>query len=189
MIVLTGLKIPDQHDYELLSAFQAYLIYSILMYFSPRGDFPEKTMVTLMNMAFQTSRNGLFCTAEIERTKPTWESWIVAAAKRRAVFILYLFSSIYNADRLLPDFIADELRDVYVPGHKALWEADNRELWNKVYDRYLSDWEDGSLVVSELWASPEEEEPKRRERIERWVQTIDEFGMMIFGLCAHIHGC
>ncbi|KAL4988845.1 hypothetical protein BDW68DRAFT_196424 [Aspergillus falconensis] len=180
---------PDQHDYDLLSAFQAYLIYSILMYFGPRGDFSENTMVTLMDLAFRTSRNGLSCTAEIQGTKPTWESWIVAAAKRRAVFVLYVFSSIYNADRLLPDFIAVELRTVYVPGHKALWEADNRETWNKVYDRYLSDWEDGSLVISELWKSPEGEEPKRRERIERWVQTVDEFGMMIFALCAHIHGC
>ncbi|KAH8688978.1 hypothetical protein BGW36DRAFT_402045 [Talaromyces proteolyticus] len=180
---------PNQHDYDLLSAFQAYLIYSILMYFSPRGDFSENTMVTLMDLAFRTSRNGLFCTAEIKRTKPTWESWIVAAAKRRTVFILYVFSSIYNADRLLPEFIADELRNVYVPGHKALWEADNRETWNKVYDQYLSDWEDGSLVISELWPSPEKEEPKQRERIERWVQTVDEFGMTIFALCAHIHGC
>ncbi|OJJ03121.1 hypothetical protein ASPVEDRAFT_133782 [Aspergillus versicolor CBS 583.65] len=180
---------PDQHDYQLLCSFQAYLIYSILMYFSPRGNFSENTMIALMDLAFRTSRNGLSCTAEIERTKPTWESWIVAAAKRRAVFILYVFSSIYNADRMLPDFIADELRTVYVPGHKALWEADNRETWNKVYYRYLSDWEDGSLVISELWAFPEKKEPKRRERIERWVGTVDEFGMMMFALCAHIHGC
>ncbi|WVO17502.1 hypothetical protein L204_105195 [Cryptococcus depauperatus] len=180
---------PDQHDYDLLSAFQAYLIYSILIYFSLCGDFSENTMITLMDLAFRTCRKGLFCTAEIERTKPTWESWIVAAAKRRAVFILYIFSSIYNADRLLPDFIANELRSVYVPGHKALWGADNRETWNKVYDQYLSDWEDGSLVISELWASLEREEPKQRERVERWVQTVDEFGMTIFALCAHIHGC
>ncbi|CEL03911.1 hypothetical protein ASPCAL05048 [Aspergillus calidoustus] len=180
---------PDQHDYQLLSSFQAYLMYSIMMYFSPRGNFSENTMITLMDLAFRTSRHGLSCTAEINRTKPTWESWIVAAAKRRAVFILYIFSSIYNADRMLPNFIADELRTVYVPGHKALWEAGNRETWNKAYDQYLSDWEDGSLVISELWASPEKEEPKRRERIERWVQTVDEFGMMIFAVCAHIHGC
>ncbi|KAL4801524.1 hypothetical protein BDV18DRAFT_149153 [Aspergillus unguis] len=180
---------PDQHDYQLLSSFQAYLIYSIVMYFSPRGGFSESTMITLMDMAFRTSRNGLSCTAEIGQTKPTWESWIVAAAKRRAVFILYIFSSVYDADRMLPDFIADELRTVYVPGHKALWEANNREMWNKVYYQYLSDWEDGSLVISELWATSEKEEPKRRERIERWVETVDEFGMMIFALCAHIHGC
>ncbi|KAB8077339.1 hypothetical protein BDV29DRAFT_199077 [Aspergillus leporis] len=160
---------PNQHDYELLCAFQAYLIYSILMYFSPRGGFSDTTMVTLKEMAFRTARNGLFCAAELASTDQA--------------------NIIYNADRLLPDFIADELRGVYVPGHKALWEANDRETWNKEYDRYLSDWEDGSLVISKLCASPEKEEPKRRERIERWVQTVDEFGMMIFGLCGHIHSC
>jgi hypothetical protein len=104
--LLIRLKSPDQPDYQLLAALQAYLIYSILLYFSPRGDFSENTMITLMDLAFRTSRNGVSCTAEIERTKPTWESWIVAAVKRRAEFVLYIFNNIYNADRMLPDFIA-----------------------------------------------------------------------------------
>jgi hypothetical protein len=66
--VLMGLKSPNQHDYELLCAFQAYLIYSILMYFSPRGGFSDTTMVTLKEMAFRTARNGLFCAAELAST-------------------------------------------------------------------------------------------------------------------------
>ncbi|OJI80450.1 hypothetical protein ASPTUDRAFT_154765 [Aspergillus tubingensis CBS 134.48] len=179
---------PNQHDYELLSSFQAYLIYSILIYFGPQGGFTDTIMITLMDMASQTARNGLFCDAELARTRPTWESWIVAATKRRAIFTLYLFSNIYNADRMLPNFVAEELRGVYAPGNKALWEAADRETWNKEYDRYLLDWQDGSLEISELWPSPEKEEPERRRRIERWVQTVDEFGMMLYSVCAHIHG-
>ncbi|GJP88847.1 C6 finger domain protein [Aspergillus niger] len=186
--VITHLKSPDQHDYELLSSFQAYLIYSILMYFGPRGGFSDTIIITLMNMASQTARNGLFCAAELARTRPTWESWIVAATKRRAIFTLYIFSNIYNADRMLPNFVAEELRGVYAPGNKALWEAADRETWNKEYDRYLLDWQDGSLEISELWPSTEMEEPERRRRIERWVQTVDEFGMMLYSVCAHIHG-
>ena len=187
--MLMDIKRPDKHDYELLSDFQAYLIYSIMIYFSRRGDFADEIMITLMEMAFRTARNGLLCSAELARTKPTWESWIIAATKRRAVFSLYLFSSVYNADRLLANFIADELRGVYAPGNKALWEANDRETWNKEYDRYLLDWDDGSLEISELWASPEKEKPERRRRVERWAQTVDEFGMMIFSICAHVHGC
>ena len=141
-----------------------------------------------MNMASQTARNGLFCAAELAQTRPTWESWIVAATKRRAIFTLYIFSNIYNADRMLPNFVAEELRGVYAPGNKALWEAADRETWNKEYDRYLLDWQDGSLEISELWPSTEKEEPERRRRIERWVQTVDEFGMMLYSVCAHIHG-
>ncbi|PYH70935.1 Zn(II)2Cys6 transcription factor domain-containing protein [Aspergillus vadensis CBS 113365] len=165
-----------------------YLIYSILIYFGPQGGFTDTIMITLMDMASQTARNGLFCDAELARTRPTWESWIVAATKRRAIFTLYLFSNIYNADRMLPNFVAEELRGVYAPGNKTLWEAADRETWNKEYDRYLLDWQDGSLEISELWPSPEKEEPERRRRIERWVQTVDEFGMMMYSVCAHIHG-
>ncbi|KAE8381959.1 hypothetical protein BDV26DRAFT_49114 [Aspergillus bertholletiae] len=181
-----------KHDYELLSAFQAYLLYTIMLYFSPRGGLSlvnDKMMITLMEMAFRTARNGIFCAAELAHTRPTWESWIVVAAKRRAIFTMYLFSSVYNADRLLPNFVADEMRGVYAPGNKALWEARDREAWSREYDRYLLRWEDGMLEISELWRSAETGSAERRERIERWVQSADEFGMMLFGVCAHIHGC
>ncbi|KNG80924.1 C6 finger domain protein [Aspergillus nomiae NRRL 13137] len=188
-------RLAEEHpenDYELLAAFQAYLLYTIMLYFSPRGGSSlvnDKIMITLMEMAFRTARNGLFCAAELAHARPTWESWIVVAAKRRAVFTMYLFSSVYNADRLLPNFVADEMRGVYAPGNKALWEAEDRETWSREYDRHLLRWEDGMLEISELWRSAETGSAERRERIERWVQSADEFGMMIFGVCVHIHGC
>lgn len=181
-----------QHDYELLSAFQAYLIYALMMYFSPLSGFSpvsDSTIITLMEMAFRTARNGLVCAAEIAHSRPTWESWIVAATKRRAVFTMYLFSSVYNADRLLPDFVAGEMKGVYAPGSKALWNASDRGTWEREYERYLLDWEDGMLEISELWRSEQTGSTERRHRIERWLQTVDEFGMMIFSVCAHIHGC
>ncbi|KAE8153603.1 hypothetical protein BDV25DRAFT_21824 [Aspergillus avenaceus] len=183
---------PLEHDYEMLAAFQSYLIYTIMVYFSPHNGpslVNDRMMITLMEMAFRTARNGLFCSAELSHTRPTWESWIVVAAKRRAIFTMYMFSSVYNADRLLPNFVADEMRGVYAPGHKALWEANDRDVWNREYDRYLSQWEDGILEISELWRSAKTGSIETRERIERWSRSIDEFGMMLFSVCAHIHGC
>ncbi|THC96070.1 hypothetical protein EYZ11_004443 [Aspergillus tanneri] len=183
---------PSQNDYDCLAAFQAYLIYSIMIYFSPLSStstITDKTMITLMELAFRTARSGLFCASELARTRPTWEAWIQVAAKRRSIFTMYMFSSVYNADRLLPNFVADELRGVYAPGNKALWEAGDRESWGREYDRYLLDWEDGQLEISELWRSEQTGSVERRKRIERWVQTVDEFGMMMFAVCAHIHGC
>ncbi|EAU37093.1 predicted protein [Aspergillus terreus NIH2624] len=183
---------PPQDDCDLLAAFQAYLIYSVMLYFSPihgTSSVNDKTMITLMDLAFRTAKNGLFCRAEAANARPTWESWIVAAAKRRAVFAMYIFSGVYNADRNLPNFIADELRELFVPGHKVLWEARDRETWEKEYDRQLIEWDDGMLQISELWRSDETGSPDRRRRIERWLGSVDEFGMMIFAVCSHIHGC
>ncbi|OJJ80828.1 Zn(II)2Cys6 transcription factor domain-containing protein [Aspergillus glaucus CBS 516.65] len=183
---------PSHHDYEHLATFQAYLIYSIMMYFTPIGGpsvVNDQVMMTLMELAFRTARNGLFCTAELSRSRPNWESWIMASTKRRAILVMYLFSSVYNADHYLPNFVAEELREVYAPESRSLWDAIDREAWTKEYDRHLLDWEDGMLEISELWRSVETSSPQRRKRIERWVQTVDEFGMMIFAVCAHIHGC
>ncbi|GES59898.1 GDSL-like lipase/acylhydrolase domain protein [Aspergillus terreus] len=163
---------PPQDDCDLLAVFQAYLIYSIMLYFSPihgTSSVNDKTMITLMDLAFRTAKNGLFCRAEAANARPTWESWIVAAAKRRAVFAMYIFSGVYNADRNLPNFIADELSELYVPGHKVLWEARDRETWEKEYDRQLIEWDDGMLQISELWRSDETGSPDRRRRIERWL--------------------
>lgn len=160
-----------------------------MIYFSPLGTLStvnDSMMITLMEMAFRTVGNGLCCAAETSHTRPTWESWIIVSAKRRAILVMYLFSSVYNADRSLPNFLANEIGDVYAPENKALWRAKDRETWAREYDQHLSEWTDGMLKISELWRS---EDPHRRTRIERWIQTVDEFGMMIFGVCAHIHGC
>ncbi|GKZ87088.1 hypothetical protein AnigIFM59636_000217 [Aspergillus niger] len=183
---------PSLDDFDLLAIFQAYLIYSVMLYFSPiagANAVNDKIMITLMELAFRTARNGLFCTAEMSHTRPSWESWIVAAAKRRSLFTMYLFCSVYNADQLLPNFIADEMTGVFAPEAKALWEATSRETWAKEYDRHLLNWEDGMLEISELWRSAETGTPRRRERIERWLRTVDEFGMTMFGVTAHVHGC
>ena len=126
---------------------------------------------------------------EINRTTPKWESWIIASAKRRTIFTLYLFTSIYNADHSVPNFIAYELAGVYAPDMKELWEARSRAEWERHYKRYLSVWEDGPLLISEMWRSPETGSTERRNRIDRWVQGVDEFGMMLFAVCSHIHGC
>ncbi|EAW20586.1 Zn(II)2Cys6 transcription factor domain-containing protein [Aspergillus fischeri NRRL 181] len=168
----------SQHDYDLLCSFQAYLVYTILMYFSPLGNVSvvtDKTMMTLMELAFRTAQNGLLCTEEITHTRPNWESWIVVSAKRRAIYTMYLLSSVYNSDRGLPNFVADEMKGVYVPESRVLWDVTDRGVWEKEYDRHLLEWEDGMLEISELWRSTETGSTGRRERIGKWVRGVDEF--------------
>lgn len=163
-----------------------------MAYFSPIDHHPmvdDSTMITLQEVAFRTAKIGLSCTAEASRARPNWESWIVASAKRRTILAMYLFSSIYNAQKGLPNFVADELTGMLVPESKDLWQARTRLAWKVEYNRHLSRWEDGMLEISELWRSPETGSENRRRRIERWVQGADEFGMALFAVCAHIHGC
>ncbi|KFY36843.1 hypothetical protein V495_07573 [Pseudogymnoascus sp. VKM F-4514 (FW-929)] len=176
---------------DIFAAFQAYLIYSIMAIFFPiQGSnmINDATMVTLHEMAFRTAQAGLASQAELARSQPTWESWIIVSAKRRAIFAFYLLSNVYNADNCAPNFLAEELREVHVPDAKRLWEARSRSEWEREYTQYLSKWEDGPMLISELWLSPDTGSPGRRERIDRWVQSADEFGMMLFAVCVHLHG-
>lgn len=148
----------------------------------------DATMFTLQEMAFRTAQSGLVSQAEFGRSRPKWESWIVVSAKRRAIFAFYLLSNVYNADNYVPNFLAEELKEVYAPDAKRLWEARSRIDWEHEYSQYLSQWEDGQLRISELWRSPDTGSAERRGRIDRWVQSADEFGMMLFAVCAHLHG-
>jgi hypothetical protein len=104
---------------------------------------------------------------------------------------MYLFINIFNAAKDVPSFVASELVDVLVPEGKALWHATDRGAWGVEYHRHLGRWEDGMLVVWELWRGPgvESGSEKRRERIERWVRLAEEFGMMLLAVTAHLHGC
>jgi hypothetical protein len=180
------------NDFDTLCCFQVYLIYLITAYFSPIDNIPlvdDINMINLQNLAFRAAEAGFTCKAELSRTRPTWESWIIASSKRRTLFTMYLFINVYNSDNGLPNFLSDELRDILVPESKALWEASDRGSWTREYNRHLSRWEDGMLRISELWGSSETGSEAKRKRIGRWVQSTDEFGMMLFAVCAHIHGC
>ncbi|PLB44864.1 hypothetical protein P170DRAFT_429599 [Aspergillus steynii IBT 23096] len=181
-------KPPGQGDYILLCTFQAYLLYSIMIYFSPLPNtsaLKYKTMITLSELACRTVRNGFSCAAEHSHTRPPWETWIVAASKRRTFVTMELFRIAFNAGRLLPSSVTSELGDIFASGNRALWEASDRDSWGREHDRYLLDWEDGMLNTSELYRP---EATAQKERVERWVQSVDEFGMMLFAVCAHIRG-
>jgi hypothetical protein len=102
---------------------------------------------------------------------------------------MYLFSNLFNTISQEPIYLAEELSTLPVPCGKLLWNARKRDIWEKEYDYHLSTWHDGELQISELWLSPETGSAQRRKRIEKWVQSVDEFGMMLFAVCAHIHGC
>lgn len=155
---------------------------------SSSGLVNDTTMFTLQEMAFRAAQGGLASQAELAGTRPSWESWIVASAKRRTMITFYLLSSVYNADNNVPKFLAHELRDILAPSTKYLWQATTRDAWKRQYDRHLARWPDGQLTISELWRSPATGSEACRDRIDRWAQDADEFGMMLLAVCVHLHG-
>ena len=64
----------------------------MLVYFyfdEDRDSGLQEMMIMMKEIAYEVSREGLLCRAEQENTRPSWETWIVAEAKRRTLFAMY----------------------------------------------------------------------------------------------------
>ncbi|EFQ35499.1 hypothetical protein CGRA01v4_00036 [Colletotrichum graminicola] len=192
-------KLFDRHptvdDMALLATFQAHLIYSLVLFFQlTQEDYPflSQGMMNTQELACAAAKKGLVCVAEQEGTRPTWESWVVAEAKRRTLFTMCLFDSALLSHDGLPTHLATELRGLLAPASKSLWESRNRHDWQNKYDLHLAEWPDGGLRIDELWPMPEdlnkEGISKRRGRVDAWLEDLDEFGTAIYAVTSGTHG-
>ncbi|KAI1800214.1 MFS general substrate transporter [Daldinia bambusicola] len=182
-------------DVTLLAAFQAYLIYSMVLFFrlgQVSSPFLRQAMMNLQELACSSSRGGLMCTAERQRVRPRWEAWIVAESKRRALFTMYLFDSVLLTQDGLQTFLGTELQGLPASADKFLWRSQVRRDWETAYNIYLADWPEESFRIDELWAIPPGlYEPgllERRRRVDRWLENVDEFGTMLYAVTSCTHG-
>ncbi|KIN02617.1 hypothetical protein OIDMADRAFT_102728 [Oidiodendron maius Zn] len=175
-----------------LSACQAYLIYSMMLFFSRQQGqslVDRQIMINLLDFACDIAQDGLVCPGEISKIRPDWESWIVACAKRRTLYTLYFFDNIFCAAHNLPTFLGEELESLPAPARKSLWDARDRNTWEKTYALHLTEWPEGAFRINELWPdmSPDNGEKKKR-RVDKWLQSVDEYGMMLFAVTHITHG-
>lgn len=188
----------EQHetydDLALLGAFQAYLIYSMVLFFRlNEGSSPclRQAMMNLQDLASAASRRGLMCIAEQQRVRPRWEAWITAEAKRRTLFTMYLFDSVLSAQDGLPTLLGTELQGLPAPANHSLWRAQTRHKWETAYNLHLADWVEG-LRIDELWPMPanlgEVGIIERRSRVDQWLENVDEFGTVLYAVTSCTHG-
>lgn len=181
-------------DMSLLAAFQAYLIYTMVLFFrlsQGPSSFFRGAMMNLQELACSASRRGLVCATDERHARPRWEEWIVAEAKRRTLYVMYLFDSVLSAQENLPTFLGVELRGLPAPASKALWEAQNRGVWEKEFNAFLAEWTESGLAIDELWPVPADYDEtaiaRRQSRVDHWLESLDEYGTMMFAVtgCTH----
>jgi hypothetical protein len=179
----------------LFAAFQAYLIYAMVLFFqlSQDSDRQFRDIVTkLQELACVSARDGLICAADQQRVRPRWEEWIVAEAKRRTLYVMYLFDSILATEEGLPTFLGVELHGLPAPANKLLWQAGSRYEWEREYNIHLGHWMEGSLTIDELWPRPadfnESDVARRGARVDRWLENLDEYGTMLYAIMQCTHG-
>lgn len=187
--------LSGQNDMNLLAIFQAYLIYCMALYFNLGAESNpslQQDMMNLQDIACFCSSKGLVCLAEQRGIRPKWEAWLLTEAKRRTLYTMYLFDNMLSIKDGLPTFLATEVRGLAAAASKTLWEARTREIWEKAYNIHLADWTDGYFHIDELWPmsdmTDELVKSKRRSRLERWLENIDEFGTMMYAVTSCVHG-
>lgn len=185
----------EYDDMDLLAAFQAYLIYAMVLFFRVElgpSAFLYQATVNLQELASLTSRRGLMCAEEQQRTRPRWEPWIVAEAKRRTIFTMYLFDNVLSRHEGLPTFLGTELRGLPAPTGESLWEVKGRRDWEMNYNIHLAEWPGGDLCIDELWAippgMPEASVAERRNRVDQWLEDLDAFGVAMYAVTSYTHG-
>ncbi|KAJ6000009.1 hypothetical protein N7481_000418 [Penicillium waksmanii] len=180
---------------SLLAAFQAYLIYSMVLYFRldvARDHSLRHTMITLQELAHASCKGGLVCATDQARTRPRWEEWIITEAKRRTLYMMYLFDSVISTQENVPTYLGTELQGLPAPAARMIWEAGTRSDWEQAYNLFLAEWMEPSLAIDELWPIPVElnevEIAKRRSRVDHWLEDIDGFGTMLYAVVSCTHG-
>jgi hypothetical protein len=157
------------------------------MLFSSTKAIDPDIMMKLQDVAGDVVSQGTLCFAEAEGTRPDWESWIVAAAKRRTLFTTSLFDNLVNFTLGSPSFAAVELASLPAPAAKVLWNARTRQDWNQAYNYQLAQGDDSQLLISDLWPQSAENFQALQPKIGRWLSTVDEFGMMIYSVTTHTY--
>lgn len=182
-------------DMSLLAAFQAYLIYSMVLYFRldvARDHSLRQTMITLQELAHASCKGGLVCATDRARTRPRWEEWIVTEAKRRTLYMMYLFDSVISTQENVPTYLGTELQGLPAPAARTIWEADTRSDWEQAYNIFLAEWMEPGLAIDELWPIPAElnevEVAQIRSRVDHWLEDIDGFGTMLYAVVSCTHG-
>lgn len=188
-------SIQDKHatydDKTLLGAFQAYLLYSMALYFRCGQTVLPDNVTTLQQLASMTISQGATMTTQ-PWSSPDWNLWVLAEAKRRTTLTMYLFDNLLCATDDLPMFVATELSGMSAPAPRSLWDAASLVVWQRDYNAYLDACDGVVLQINELWSSPPgfsaDQARRRRERVGAWLQRVDEYGTMLFAVTTSTHG-
>ncbi|CAK5270953.1 unnamed protein product [Mycena citricolor] len=173
----------------LLGACQSFLLYCIFFFLSPDEQnalcVDTATIIQLQDLEAALSLTGL--QPDSSTVPPRWEEWIVSEAKRRTLYTMYMFDNVFNYRHGTTSFVAMELATLPVPGRKALWHARSAAQWDEEYRRTAVN--SNLPVLQDLW--PDEDAQvaqQRRQRIDEWLATVDEFGMFLFTVTNAIYG-
>ncbi|KEQ59410.1 uncharacterized protein M437DRAFT_56779 [Aureobasidium melanogenum CBS 110374] len=175
-------RLGSSNDMERLVTMQAYLLLCLMLLPSCTTEpmtIPQEMKINLQELTAKSAREGLICPAEQTGSRPDYSSWILAEAKRRTIYAIYMLDDVINTLGNMPCVLGDELGILPMTCSKMLWLAcSSQESWEQEYNTTLASGK--YLRLEELWIHPADEQTRRRR--ERWLAAVDEFGLMIYAV-------
>ncbi|KAF2195796.1 hypothetical protein K469DRAFT_544822 [Zopfia rhizophila CBS 207.26] len=177
---------------HLLSALQALVFYTMILLFPGKGQIAVSLVdpaifLSLQRVVSYVASTGLILTEERDHERPSWESWVHVTAKRRAVFSLYLLHWSYSVYHGFPSFECSQLGFMPAPAPKYLWQAETREKWEDLYNRWLAQWGESPYMMREFAGI--QAGPVLERRTELWLEDADELGILFFSIGTTVHPC
>lgn len=174
----------SSNDMGRLVTLQAYLLLCLMLLPSSPDEpisMPQQVKINLQELTARSAKDGLLCPAEQSGSRPDHLSWILAEAKRRTLYAVYMFDDVVNTLNEMPCVLGDELGILPMTCSKMLWlGCSSQETWEEQYNANLAAGK--HLRLEELWIHPADE--KTRKRRERWLAAVDEFGLMIYAVAS-----
>jgi hypothetical protein len=170
----------------LIAAFQAAIIYSIILLFPaprqpPRQMFDLPTLSSMQNLGLHVTRSSLVRPEELIKARPKWKDWIEADSKRRALLLFYAFEWINAKVNNFAELTCGTPGVLPAPSSKVLWTAANKQEWEVAYDRWLGRWA-GQKPYSLRELFEQTPDAELDERSEMWLEETDELGMLLMVL-------
>ncbi|KAH0194628.1 hypothetical protein KCV03_g277, partial [Aureobasidium melanogenum] len=104
----------SSNDMERLVSMQAYLLLCLMLLPSCTTEpmmVPQEMKINLQELTAKSAREGLICPAEQTGSRPDYLSWILAEAKRRTLYAVYMVDDVINTLGNMPCVLGD---DTYV---------------------------------------------------------------------------
>ncbi|KAF2449388.1 hypothetical protein P171DRAFT_480476 [Karstenula rhodostoma CBS 690.94] len=202
-------------SWELLAAFQAYIMYATLLV-EPQREIvvPQDIMraypsfLNLQDFAHTICLSGLVHPSELPSStgsvppsppihpstcsnahtpgsRPPYHQWALAEAKRRALAAMYLLDDAVNVFSRVSCIRGDELAQMPLPCAEKLWRAEEEARWARLYDVFVAEWEGGGLRLEELWVGAGAGQGDGR-RVGRWVRDVDGLGMAVLAVATSV---
>lgn len=177
-------SLGSTNDMERLVMLQAYLLLCLMLLPSCTTEpmtIPQEMKINLQELTARSAQEGLLCPSEQTGSCPDYFSWILAEAKRRTLYAVYMLDDVINTLGNMPCVLGDELGILPMSCSKMLWLAcSSQETWEQEYNVTLASGK--HLRLEELWMHPADE--KTRKRREGWLAAVDEFGLMIYAIAS-----